>query len=196
MAAELPARVCGDCDACCTVLQVKELAKPGGVPCLQLREQGPGCSIHATRPGICRSYTCLWLSGGLDEEDRPDKLGAILDVVSRGLPTLRVHELREGAYEASQRLREISERYRAAMPVRIGDSERSLDPDRPYRVLLPGGEEQRVRGEEIEVWRDGRCFEKRRLPWLERKVRAASLCFQRVRWRRLTQQARKPRTNG
>lgn len=164
-------RVCGSCSLCCTLLRVDELAKLGGTPCVHQRPEG-GCAIHPRRPGICRRYRCLWLSGGLDDADRPDRLGAVLDLASRGgLPELVVHEALPGAFERSARLREIAERHRVAMPVRILDAARVLDPERPYRVLLPGGEEQRVAGERIEILRDGRLVAERRLPWLERLAR-------------------------
>lgn len=167
-------RTCGACSLCCVVLRVDELEKLGGVPCRELRapEQGGGCGIHATRPGICRAYRCLWLQGGLEDDDRPDRLGAVLDLVTRGAETrLEIHEAEPGAFERSNRLREIAERHRAALPVRVLDVGDVLDPDRPYRVLLPNGREQRVVGERVQEWRDGEPVEERRLPWLERALR-------------------------
>ena len=177
-------RSCGACSLCCTLLRVDELAKLGGTPCLHQRAEG-GCAIHPRRPGICRRYRCLWLQGGLEEGDRPDRLGAVLDLASRGgFPELVVHEAVPGAFDRSPRLREIAERHRVAMPVRILDSQGVLDADRPFRVLLPGGDEQRVAGERIEIWRDGVRVASRRLPWLERLVRRALLAASRLRLRR------------
>ena len=181
-----PQRECGGCALCCTVLRVDELAKLGGTPCPMLRPEGDGCGIHATRPGICRAYRCLWLRGGLDQEDRPDRLGAVLDVTSEGdSPFLAVREDRAGAFERSPRLREIAERYRESMPVRITSAADVMNPDRPYRVLLPGGEEQLVEGERISVFRDGRALATRRMPWLERSLRRLALRFQARRLRRI-----------
>src|SRR5262249_34032310 len=137
-------RACGACSLCCTLLRVDELAKLGGVRCVHQRAEG-GCAIHARRPEVCRRYRCLWLSGAL---------GAVLDLASRGgLPELVVHEREPGAFDASPRLRAIAERYRAAMPVRVLPGGGVMDPDRPFRVLLPGGEEQRIAGDRIEIWR-------------------------------------------
>jgi Fe-S-cluster containining protein len=179
-----PQRACGPCSLCCTLLRVDELAKLGGTPCVH-QQEGIGCSIHPRRPAICRAYRCLWLGGALDEGDRPDRLGAVLDLASRaGLPELVVHEAEPGAFERSPRLREIAERYRVAMAVRILDSHAVLDPERGFRVLLPGGEEQRVRGERVETWRDGVRAEARRLPWLERLARRAALGWRSLRLRR------------
>ena len=83
-----PARSCGACSLCCTVLRVDELKKLGGVDCQHQRKPGEfdepksfGCAIHDRRPQICRSYHCLWIAGGLSAGDRPDKLGAVVDIL-------------------------------------------------------------------------------------------------------------------
>ena len=184
-------RVCGACSLCCTLLRVDELAKLGGTRCVHQRAEG-GCAIHARRPEICRRYRCLWLGGALEEGDRPDRLGAVLDLASRGgLPELVVHEAAPGRFDASPRLREIAERYRASMPVRVLSNQGVLDPDRPFRVLLPGGEEQRIAGARIEIWRAGACVEERRAPWLLRALRRAGLA---LLWLRLTPHRRGPRS--
>jgi hypothetical protein len=150
------------------LLRVDELSKRGGSPCRQLRAAPgrPGCGIHAQRPSICRAYSCLWLSGGLDPEDRPDRLGAVLDVATEGLVTkLRVHEAAPGAYTGSARLREIVARYRESMPVRISDVSRAGDPAAPVR------------------FEGARELERRRLPWLERGLRRLALAWRAHRLR-------------
>ena len=178
----VPERACGACTLCCTVLRVDELGKPGGVPCRHLRAGAPGCGIHATRPTICRRYRCLWLQGGLEEEDRPDRLGAVLDLLTQaGTTHLAVREAEPGALERSPRLRAVAERYRAFLPVRITDTRDVMDPDAPVRLLLPDGEEQRVEGEWVSVFREGRLAERRRLSAPQRLARRALLRFR--RWR-------------
>jgi hypothetical protein len=180
------ARSCGGCTLCCTLLRVDELRKRGGTPCRELRgaPAPPGCGIHATRPAICRAYACLWLSGGLDEGDRPDRLGAVLDVATEGGVTrLRVHEAAPGAYEGSPRLREIVARYRESMPVRISDVSRADDPAAPVRELGPGGAELRIEGEWLVRLEDGCERERRRLPWLERGLRRVALAWRARRLR-------------
>lgn len=176
----MSARACGACTLCCTVLRVDALRKLGGVPCRHLRESPEGgCSIHATRPRICRAYRCLWLQGGLEEADRPDRLGALVDVVTEaGTTYLAVREATPGAFDRSPRLREIAERYRAFAPVRIESARDEMDPERPFRLLLAAGEERRVAGDRVTVLREGEPPEERRLPWHERLARRA-----RVRWR-------------
>ena len=154
-----------------------ELKKLGGTPCVHLRRapHAPGCGIHAERPGICRAYACLWLSGGLDLEDRPDRLGAVLDLVGEAHGArLRVHEAVPGAYERSPRLQAIVARYRASLPVRISDAGRPLDPDAPVRELLPDGSERVVAGDFVTELPAAGPARRRRLPWplrLARRVR-------------------------
>ena len=175
-------RSCGDCSLCCQVLRVDELAKLGGVPCIHQDVGAKGCSIHPSRPKICRAYRFLWLSGGLAEPDRPDRLGAVLDVVAQGpVVRLEIRESRPGLFDASPRLAAIAEEFRSSMPVRITDVGDVLDPDRPYRLLLPEGEEHRVAGDWTEVHKPGRPLERRRLPWLERTVRRLVLRLRRYR---------------
>lgn len=182
-------RRCGECSLCCTVLRVDELAKLAGTPCVHLRLDGIGCAIHPQRPRICRAYRCLWLGGGLREEDRPDRLGAVLDVGTQGgMPRLEIREASPGAYERSARLREIAAVFRESMPVRITDTADVANPDRPFRVLLAGGEENRVEGERVTLLRHGAVVGERRLGWLQRAVRNA---VHRVRARRLARLSRR-----
>ncbi len=77
-------RQCGNCQACCTVLPIKQLNKPAGTPCPKLCAEG--CSIHATRPQVCRGWNCSWLDGELGLDDRPDKSGAVVWTVA--MPTV------------------------------------------------------------------------------------------------------------
>lgn len=183
------ARACGDCTLCCELLRVDEIGKLAGAKCIHQQERG-GCAIHASRPSVCRGYRCLWLGGALEEVDRPDRLGAVLDLVHPGpTPTLRVREAVPGNFDASPRLRAIAERYRVSMPVRITDARDPLDADASFRVLLPDGEEQLVSGDLVLRKRNGRVVGEDRLPWLERLVRRASLAWQRVRLRRFAARA-------
>jgi len=174
-------RACGPCSLCCHVLRVDALRKLGGVDCVHQRGGG-GCGIHPTRPQICRAYRCLWLGGGLRDDDRPDRLGAVLDLVTRGPSTwLEIRQSRPEVFAESARLREIAEEFRRSMPVRLLDSADVLDPDRRFRVLLPGGEERDVAGEWTTLRRPGRADECLRLPRGERWLRRLSLWWQRRR---------------
>lgn len=140
--------------------------------------------MHPWRPGVCRAYRCLWLRGGLEEADRPDALGALLDVsLAGGAPRLDVREATPGAFARSARLQEIAERWRRDVPVRITGPEQRDDPEAPERLLLPSGDEQLVEGERVRVYRDGRLAEERRAPRLERWLRRLALARRRRRVR-------------
>lgn len=173
------ARACGPCTLCCSVLRVDELGKRGGEPCPHLRDPtagAPGCGIHGERPAICRRYRCLWLQGGLEEEDRPDRLGAVLDLLTEsGITHLAVREAVPGAVADRPRLRAIADRYRAFLPVRVTDGRDPMNPDAPVRVLLAEGEERRIEGERVTLFRDGELVERGRLPLSQRLARRALL---------------------
>lgn len=168
-------RACGSCSLCCRVLRVEELAKPAGRDCVHQRREGGaagGCGIYPSRPAICRDYRCLWLQGGLEDDERPDRIGAVVDLEIAGMgPRLAIREARRGSYDASPALQRIAERYRDTMPVRISDAEDVMNPDRPFRVLLADGVEHRVEGETVEIHRRGVLERTRRLPWAERLAR-------------------------
>jgi Fe-S-cluster containining protein len=166
------------------VLRVDELSKLAGVPCPELTA-GSGCGIYATRPKICRSYRCLWLKGGLEEGDRPDRLGAVLDLFAQGTGVrLEIRQARRDAFDRSPRLQEIAEQYRSSMPVRITDVDDVLDPDRPFRVLLADGEENRVTGDVVETYRGGRHVGTQRAGWPLRAARQVQVWARKLRLRR------------
>ncbi len=175
-------RSCGDCTSCCTVLRVDALRKLGGVSCAALGARG--CTIYERRPHICRAYRCLWLEGKLDLEDRPDRLGAVLDLVHEGGGTLlAIREASPGATDANPRLAAIAARWREAMPVRITPAGDASSGDAPVRTLLAGGEEIVARGDTVVRLRAGAEVERTRAPWLERALRRLQLAFQRRRIR-------------
>ena len=180
-------RTCGECDLCCTVLRVDALRKLGGRRCQHQREAGQGCGIYAARPGICRAYRCLWLQGGLELADRPDRIGAVIDLSTREGPAyLGIRQLREGTFESSPRLQEIAEAFRETVPVRVTRAEDAENASRPYRVLLADGFEQRVEGEWVEEIRNGKSLGQRRIPRIERGFRQLRLAWQRWRARGLS----------
>ena len=178
-------RSCGPCSLCCTVLRVDELEKRAGTNCEHQCFGGDdgdqwGCAIHASRPLICRRYECLWLQGGLEEDERPDKTGGIVDLETVGVGLrLGIREVHRGAFDASPTLQAIADRYRSEMPVRITDAEDVMNPDRPFRVLLANGVEQRLAGDRIEIYQNEVMIEEKVLPWAERLGRRLSIWVRR-----------------
>ena len=168
-------RSCGTCSLCCTVLRVDELDKRAGDDCVHQRGEN-GCGIYESRPAICRSYRCLWRQGGLEDDERPDATGGIVDLETVGVGLrLAIRVEKRGRFERSPKLRAIAERYRSEMPVRITDAEDVMNPDRPFRVLLPEGVMHHVEGERIDVYHHGVPIEQISLPWAERWARRVSI---------------------
>ena len=180
------------------MLRVDPFRKLGGVACLHQREGPPApCAIHQqpARPELCGAYRCAWLQGHFEEEDRPDRIGAVLDItIGVGLPVLRVREAEAGAFDRSPRLQEIGAVCRETMEVRVTSADDVMNADRPARLLLAGGEEHRVTGERSIILREGEVVAERRLPLFDRWLRRASLAW--LRWRRRAYRGQAPRPRG
>ena len=172
------------------MLRVDELRKAAGVQCPhqtlptasgeKAESVDDGCGIYATRPAICRGYRCLWLQGGLEDDERPDQTGGIVDLEARGASVaLMIAETEPGSFDASEGLQRIVARYREEMPVRVIAFGNEADPDRPFRVFEANGVERRVDGEWVETLRDGISVGRARQPWAERLARRLA-----IRWRR------------
>lgn len=86
-------RLCGECVACCRAVAVTALQKRAGTTCTHCSN---GCTVYDTRPAECAEYVCLWLEGFGEDENRPDKLGAIIDVHRTGCGSvIMFHKLRD-----------------------------------------------------------------------------------------------------
>lgn len=72
---------CGDCDICCKVFRIEELDSPKGEYC---KHCDKGCSIHETRPDVCRGFECGYLTNGWKEDLRPDNCGVIVQQTVKG----------------------------------------------------------------------------------------------------------------
>jgi hypothetical protein len=109
-------RECGDCSACCKLLEVgregDEFRKPQGIWCPLIRDDKRGCTVHAALPKSCANFKCAWLSGGLRDQDRPDRARIVVSleqsvgdkitdrsgrVVMRETPVWCVYEREPGA---------------------------------------------------------------------------------------------------
>ena len=172
-------RDCGTCSLCCTLLRVDPIGKPAGRDCVHQRPEG-GCGIYDSRPSICRGYQCLWLQGGLEDDERPDRTRGVVDLQTTGIGLrLDIREAEPGAFDKSPSLAAIAARYRTQMPVRITNASDMNDPDRPFRVLLGDGVEQHVSGDTIEIYRNGMLEETRRQGWAERLGRRIAIAWRR-----------------
>jgi hypothetical protein len=72
-----PVRECGTCSQCCTLLEVTDVGKSANEWCKHC-DAGKGCTIYDSRPQMCRSFSCAWLQGHLDDEWFPEKAGMVL----------------------------------------------------------------------------------------------------------------------
>lgn len=72
-------RKCGSCSVCCTSLRINvpNLKKDAGVPCVNLRPQG-GCSIYEHRPSLCKTWYCGWRMLPLEPSIRPDRCNVVI----------------------------------------------------------------------------------------------------------------------
>ena len=80
----VPGRNCGTCSMCCKVFRIEEVEKVAGQWCRHV-VPGRGCGIHATRPGICRTFFCHWLQNGtLGPEWKPERAKFLLYTENAG----------------------------------------------------------------------------------------------------------------
>lgn len=74
----IPGKACGECNLCCQILEIDELAKPAGLLCKDCL-LGNGCAIYDDRPQVCRDFECLWKGDrAMAAPLRPDRVGTIL----------------------------------------------------------------------------------------------------------------------
>jgi Fe-S-cluster containining protein len=72
-----PVRQCGSCSQCCTLLEVTAVGKSANEWCKHC-DAGKGCTIYDRRPQMCRSFSCAWLQGHLDDEWFPENAGMVV----------------------------------------------------------------------------------------------------------------------
>lgn len=130
-------RACGACNACCDVYDVHQLRpmKPQWTLCRHW-ESGTGCRIYAKRPLECRNFVCWWRVGRGSVDDRPDRIGCMLDQMplKKVGTSLMISEMEPGAVGRSSFVQEM---IAAAMAKRQGIwIRRQNDPD---TLLAPRG---------------------------------------------------------
>jgi hypothetical protein len=69
-------RQCGSCTLCCKVLEITDLEKPVNTACSHIK-CGGGCDAYDERPRQCRSFSCAWLQGHLDDDWYPETAGIV-----------------------------------------------------------------------------------------------------------------------
>ena len=79
---------CDGCTACCKIMEIRELNKPGNTWCSHCKI-GVGCGIYDTRPESCRVYECVWLqtqrgNKPLSLDLRPDRLRVVIGTTNHG----------------------------------------------------------------------------------------------------------------
>jgi hypothetical protein len=78
----VPGRSCGSCTLCCKVFAVPEVESPRSVLCKHCVPE-KGCSIHASRPPVCREFFCNWLLvETLGPEWQPERSRIVLQSVA------------------------------------------------------------------------------------------------------------------
>lgn len=127
----LAERSCGECTVCCDFVSIAELDKPARVPCRNIGPEGHGCQIYgsAERPAVCGNFLCSWRRGIGNEDERPDKIGAMLSIneIPDGQFALAL-ETRVGAIVGSAAHMVAAVAEASKLPVIVSDFE-SLPPD-------------------------------------------------------------------
>jgi Fe-S-cluster containining protein len=131
-------RSCGTCSACCTRPSVEEIGKPENTDC-QFHD-GRRCTRYETRPSACREFGCLWLSGSLPKEHRPDRLGIVFSASTSYIQDLAVvdaWEMRAHAAEEGEGfgvLRTIAKQYTTLVHYVGGESRVMGEPNDVRRL--------------------------------------------------------------
>ncbi len=137
----MAARPCGECSACCTALGVAEIKKDAGIACCHIGQEGKGCSIYPDRPRSCRDFQCLWRIGAGTDDERPDRVGIVLNTTlpdHPGHPAMVALEAWPGAFEDSYEfLRRIATEGDGRLVFLVKDHQ-------PRRVLGPPDALERI----------------------------------------------------
>ena len=115
-------RQCGACKLCCILPEIPSMGKPVDTWCAHAdpTNDACGCKGYENRPDGCRSFSCGWLDGMGDLEDRPDQLGVMMQPVTHldlG-PCLAFVEAKPGALQSPKVQQYLAQALRQA-PGRI-----------------------------------------------------------------------------
>lgn len=129
----VPGRECGGCTVCCRVPPVDsdDFQKQSGVLCHHCHD-GVGCSIHASRPSVCREWYCGWrVLPNLGDDWRPDRSEILIvpeydDIPSSFVERPGLKFILSGSHAAALQPRFV--KYLAAL----------VDAEIPVFLALPG----------------------------------------------------------
>jgi hypothetical protein len=109
-------RNCDGCTLCCKVMEVAEIAKPGGSWCQHCRT-GAGCGIYETRPRACLEYVCGYLTlPELTPEWKPSVSRLIVPaMITDGSIIVRVDPARPDAWRRQPYYAELQKWARQAL---------------------------------------------------------------------------------
>jgi len=158
-------RACGACTACCTVLTVDtpDFRKPAGTPCIHLASGG--CSIHAERPHICRTWFCAWRRiADMPDEARPDRSGLLVSLNFVREPrncfegvSVNVRTLADGAFETDMVETILDSLCDRLIPIWFSDGSRKMlmHPENDVaRLVLSGDPAPAHLRDEVAAWRE------------------------------------------
>jgi hypothetical protein len=116
MGAATNGRTCDTCTGCCFTHAVTAIQKPNSEWCPHC-EIGAGCRIYPNRPEQCHEFSCLWLQGWGNVEDRPDRLkvvfsGIAVNVAGRRVRVVQFIETVAGAMD-QEHVRQLIGMFRA-----------------------------------------------------------------------------------
>jgi hypothetical protein len=168
----VPGRSCGSCSMCCKLYDLPEVQSPAGKWCRHCAP-GKGCTIHETRPEVCRKFFCGWMvSPGLGPEWKPERAKLIVRLVvpDGEMPCLAV-DVDEGYPDAWRRpdiygkLKQIATSggvtggsgMRVVVRVRIGRRLIEILPDRDVDVGIVADDE------DVQVTTSGALASRRQL---------------------------------
>jgi len=159
----VPGRSCGSCSLCCKLYDLPQAQSPAGKWCRHCAP-GKGCTIHATRPQVCRKFFCGWMvSASLGQEWKPERARLIIRLIPADGASLCVAvDVDEGFPTAWQRpdiharLKRIAASA-GGVVVSIGRRRIVVLPDRDVDVGVVGDDE------EVEVMGGGTLAEVRKV---------------------------------
>lgn len=77
---------CGECTECCHSLNLRpeeDVKYEWGSSCEKVCDTG--CSIHNSKPDVCKGFLCAYRQYNLDERYRPDRYGMFAEYIGNSV---------------------------------------------------------------------------------------------------------------